>query len=46
MPQSEAGLMKVKDKPRLDQRDEVARRITSLTAVSLLFVVLFFCGRP
>jgi hypothetical protein len=29
MPQNEAGLMKVKDKPRLDQHDEFARRTNS-----------------
>jgi hypothetical protein len=45
MPQSEAGLMKVKEKPRLDQRDEFARRTTSSPAIPLLFLFFFYlCG--
>jgi hypothetical protein len=41
MPQSEAGLMEVKDKPRLDQYDEVARRTNSSPDISLWFLFLF-----
>jgi hypothetical protein len=45
MPQSDAALMKVKDKPRLDQHDEVARRTTSSPALLLLFLFYFWDGR-